>query len=219
MGSIELIVKGIILDLDGTLVDSRDAYLEAARTAFAIFGSEEVNSRTVIEIPKRLEQNMSIASLIKGIDVNEFLKVYLKAYYKLAADRTKPFPGIERTLAKLSRKAKLALTTRRNVNQKEVTKELRKFGLAKYFKTVITSMDTEKPKPSPEPLMKCSEQLGIGTCDCVAVGDSVIDIAAGKNAGTKTVAVLSGIFSLSELKRAKPDLILESVNQLPDFLE
>ena len=219
MGHIELRVKGIILDLDGTLVDSRGAYLEAAKTAFAISGLEEVDTRTVTEIPKRLVQNMSIASLVKGINVNEFLKTYLKAYYKFAAEKTKPFPDVDRTLAKLSEKAKLALTTRRNVHRKEVTRELQKFGLAKYFETVMTSMDTEKPKPSPEPLMKCSEQLGISPRDCVAVGDSIIDMVAGKNAGTKTVAVLSGIFSLSELKRAKPDLILESVNLLPDFLE
>jgi phosphoglycolate phosphatase-like HAD superfamily hydrolase len=51
------------------------------------------------------------------------------------------------------------------------------------------------------------------------VGDSVADVKAGKNAGAKTVAVLSGIFSHKELEREKPDLILENINQLPDFLE
>ena len=134
----ELKVKGVILDLDGTLVDSRDAYLEAAKTAFTIAGLGEVNSRTVTEIPKRLEQNMSIASLIKGIDVNRFLKIYLNAYYESAAAKTKPFPDIDRTLVRLSEKAKLALTTRRNVHHREVIKELQKFGLAKYFKTVYS---------------------------------------------------------------------------------
>jgi phosphoglycolate phosphatase-like HAD superfamily hydrolase len=46
-----------------------------------------------------------------------------------------------------------------------------------------------------------------------------VDVRAGKNAGAQTVAVLSGIFSLKELERANPDLILESVKKLPDFLE
>jgi phosphoglycolate phosphatase-like HAD superfamily hydrolase len=53
----------------------------------------------------------------------------------------------------------------------------------------------------------------------VVVGDSVVDIRAGKNAGAKTVAVLSGIFSREELEKEKPDLILESVKELPDFIE
>ena len=56
-------------------------------------------------------------------------------------------------------------------------------------------------------------------CECVVVGDSVADIKAGKTAGIKTVAVLSGIFSREELESEKPDLILKSVNKLPDFLE
>jgi phosphoglycolate phosphatase-like HAD superfamily hydrolase len=56
-------------------------------------------------------------------------------------------------------------------------------------------------------------------CECVVVGDSVADIKAGKNAGIKTVAVLSGIFSREELESEKPDLIIENVNKLPDFLE
>ena len=60
---------------------------------------------------------------------------------------------------------------------------------------------------------------GIETCECVVVGDSVADIKAGKAAGAITVAVLSGIFSREELEREKPDLILENVNKLPDFLE
>jgi len=94
-----------------------------------------------------------------------------------------------------------------------------KFGLAKYFQYVITALGTRNPKPSPEALIKCVKYLDVQMCDCVVVGDSVSDIKAGKAAGAKTVAVLSGIFSLEELKREKPDLIVENVNQLLDFIE
>jgi phosphoglycolate phosphatase len=67
--------------------------------------------------------------------------------------------------------------------------------------------------------MQCSKKLDIRTCDCAVVGDSTVDIQAGKNAGAKTVAVLSGIFSFEELQKQKPDLILKNVTKLPDFLE
>jgi len=212
-------VKGILLDLDGTLVDSTEAYLEAVETAFKTMGQKMVNAKMVTEIPKRLEQNLSIKELLKGIDVQKFLDVYLKAYYKATPMKTKPIPKISDTLQRLSKKAKLALITMRYVPKEEIVNELEKFGLAKYFHHVITAMDTHVPKPSPEALIKCAKQLGIRTCECVVVGDSVADVKAGKTAGTKTVAVLSGIFSREELKKEKPDLILESVNQLPDFLE
>jgi len=80
-------------------------------------------------------------------------------------------------------------------------------------------LDTHDSKPSPEALIKCAKQFDIQMCECAVVGDSIVDIKAGKNAGAKTVAVLSGIFSREELENEKPDLILESVNKLPDFLE
>jgi HAD superfamily hydrolase (TIGR01509 family) len=128
-------------------------------------------------------------------------------------------PKINETLEKLSRKAVLALITMRYVSKNKVMAELENFGIAKYFRHIITALDTHYPKPSPEALIKCAKQLGVQTCECLVVGDSVADIRAGKAAEAKTVAVLSGIFSRRELEREKPDLILENVNQLPDFIE
>ena len=212
-------VKGILLDLDGTIVDSKEAYLEAVKTAFKTVGQRMVNAKIVTEIPKRLEQNLPIKDLLKGIDAQKFLTIYLNAYYQNTSTKTKPIPKISETLKKLSEKAKLALITMRYVPKEKVASELEKFGLAKYFQYIITALDTHDPKPSPEALIKCAKQLDIPKCECLVVGDSVADIKAGKNAGIKTVAVLSGIFSRKELKSEKPDLILESVNQLPDFLE
>jgi len=219
MGNMKLKVKGILLDLDGTLVDSKEAYLEAVKMAFAAMGQKTFNAKTATEIPRRLEQNLPINDIMKGIDAQKFLETYLKAYYQATATKTKPIPNILDTVKKLSKKAKLALITMRYVPKNEIMKELNKFGLAEYFTYIITALDTRNPKPSPEALIKCARQLGVQTCECVVVGDSVADIKAGKNAGVKTVAVLSGIFSHEELAREKPDLILKNVNQLPDFIE
>jgi HAD superfamily hydrolase (TIGR01509 family) len=147
------------------------------------------------------------------------LDLYLNAYYQATATKTKLMPKIEEALKKLSEKAVLALITMRYVSKEKVIAELENFGIAKYFQHVITAFDTHDPKPSPEALIKCAKQLGVQTCECLVVGDSVADVKAGKAAGAKTVAVLSGIFSRRELEREKPYLILESVNQLPDFIE
>ena len=70
----KLEVKGILLDLDGTIVDSREAYLEAAKTAFATLGKELPERRVALEIPKRLEQGLPITDLV-GTDVQSFLEV------------------------------------------------------------------------------------------------------------------------------------------------
>jgi HAD superfamily hydrolase (TIGR01509 family) len=215
----KLRVKAIIFDLDGTLVDSRGAYREAAEMAFASVGEGKVEARIVTEIPRRLEENLPIEDLIWGVDVERFKEIYLRAYYRATAEKTRPFLNVAATLERLSSSLLLAVTTRRNVPEAEVRRELVKFGLAKFFRKIVTSQDTLKPKPSPEALIKCAEYLGVRMSDCAVVGDSVIDVRAGKNAGAHTVAVLTGIFNREELEREKPDLILQDVNELPTCLE
>ncbi len=219
MEKCKLNVQAIIFDLDGTIVDSKEAYLEAAKVAFSTLGRRKVSIRTAMEIPKRFELGLTLNDLIKVIDEENFREVYLKAYYQATRTETRPFSDIGAILQNLSERAKLALTTRRNVSKNEIIDQLEKFHLAKYFQAVVTAIDTANPKPSPEALIQCSKRLDVELRECAVVGDSVVDVRAGKNAGAQTVAVLSGIFSLKELERANPDLILESVKKLPDFLE
>jgi len=218
MNEIKLKAKGIFFDLDGTIVDSREAYLEAAKTAFRAIGQEASEAATAMEIPKRLEQNQPIDDITRG-NTQKFLAVYLKTYYGITEFKTKPVPNVHATLATLQEKAKLALITMRYVPKTAITKELQRFGLAQYFTHIITALDAHKPKPSPEALIATVKAMDVQICDCVIVGDSVSDVKAGKAAGVKTVAVLSGLFSHGELAREHPDLILKDVTQLPKHIE
>jgi HAD superfamily hydrolase (TIGR01509 family) len=215
----KLKVRGIIIDLDGTIVDSREAYREALANALKTFGIKEFDPNLILEIPRRLEQNLPIKDLMPKINIENFLKIYLKAYYELAEDKVKPLPNISKTLETLSKRAKLALLTMRHVPGENVEKWLEKVGLAKYFQCVVTALNVQFPKPSPGALIDCTRKLGVEVGECAIVGDSVTDIKSGKNAGAKTVAVLSGIFTKEELEKEKPDLIIESINELPKFLD
>jgi HAD superfamily hydrolase (TIGR01509 family) len=211
-------VKGIFFDLDGTIVDSREAYYEAARIAFQAMEQELPEKEEVLEIPRRLERKQPINDIVKG-DLHKFLRVYLKAYYSITTEKTKPLPNVSTTLETLSAKAKLALITMRAFPKENIIKELEGFNIAKYFTYVVTALDTHKPKPSPEALIKCVKTLDVQICDCVIAGDSISDIRAGKAAGSKTVAVLSGLFSRQELAKENPDLIIKDVTALPNFIE
>jgi len=210
--------KGIFLDLDGTIVDSTGAYLEAARIAFRAIGKKTPENQILLEIPRRIEQRFTIDDLTHG-NTKEFMRVYLEAYYSVTESKTKLFPNISVTLEALSAKSKLALITMRHVPNQIILKELDYFGIGKYFKHVVTALDTSKPKPSPEALIQCVEALDLEMCDCVIVGDSVNDVRAGKTAGARTVALLSGLFLREELIKDCPDLILLDVNELPDYIE
>lgn len=217
MNQKKITVRGVLFDLDGTIVDSKQAYFEAARVAFNTLGLKPPEMQKALEIPRRLERGMPISDLTNS-DVDKFLDVYLKTYYSVTKFRSKPIPGIQDTLRLLSTKAKLALITMRFVQKTSVVNELQQFGIARYFAYVVTALDTLKPKPSPEALIKTVEAIDVNLCDCVFVGDSVTDIQAGKAAGAFTVAVLSGLFSGDELAGEKPDLILKDATQLPVFL-
>src|SRR3990170_2131688 len=218
MSKTKLMVKGILFDLDGTIVDSRDVYREAERIALETMGKKLPEPQISLEIPKRLEQNRPISDIVKG-SVANFLEVYLKTYYKITKEKTKPIPNIHVTLETLSQKVKLALITMRFVPKTQIIQELEQFNMAKYFSYIVTALDTHKPKPSPEALIKSVKALDVNICDCAIVGDSVSDVKAGKAAGSMTVAVLSGLFSFEELAREKPDLILKDVTSLPSYLD
>lgn len=213
MNTAKLKVNAIIFDLDGTIVNSRDAYVEAAKTAFHSLGLKTPTTQTTLQIPKRLEQNLPIGDLVHT-NTAHFLDVYLKTFYAITAVKTKPIPNIHVALENLQQKAKLAIITMRNFPKAVVTKELQHFGLAQYFTYILTAKDTHKPKPSPEGIMKALKVMGAQICDCLVVGDSVIDITAGKAAGAKTLAVLSGLYTKQELAKLNPDLILKDATQL-----
>ena len=214
----KLEAKGIFLDLDGTIVDSREAYYEAARTAFQAMGLKSLEPKATLEIPRRLERKQSLNDLIKG-DTQKFLEIYLRNYYAITLYKTRPFPNVSTTLSILSRKAKLALITMRSVTRENIMNELKHFDIAKYFTHVVTALDTCRPKPSPEALITCVKAIDARICDCIIVGDSISDIKAGKAAGAKTVAVLSGLFFKAELAEEQPDLILKNMNMLPNHIQ
>jgi HAD superfamily hydrolase (TIGR01509 family) len=209
---------GIFLDLDGTIIDSTDAYLEAARISFNAIKKEPPGKQLLLEIPRRIEQHLPINDLT-GENTKRFMQVYFEAYYSVTQTKTKLFPNTISTLEALSAKTKLALITMRHCSNNVIQKELDALGILKYFFYVVTALDTSKPKPSPEALIRCVEALDVEMCDCIIMGDSVNDVRAGKAAGARTVAVLSGLYRREELAKECPDLILRDISSLPEFIE
>ncbi|MCL2691546.1 MAG: HAD family hydrolase [Candidatus Bathyarchaeota archaeon] len=209
--------KCIFLDLDGTIVDSHQAYIEAAQIGFQALGQESPDVSVALEIPKHMEQGLSLDGLVYG-DLKKFIKAYLQAYHVLTEGKTKLLPNVSKAIETLSLRAKLALITMRHVPNHVVVKELDCFGIGKYFSSVMTGIDTIKPKPSPEAIFRCIEKFNVKSVDCLIAGDSVNDIKAGKAAGIKTVGLLSGLYSYEELAKEFPDLILSDLTKLPDAL-
>lgn len=216
-------VKALLIDLDGTLVDIIEPCIEATKEAASTLRFQKIDVKIGLEIAKKLQSNLPLDETFAkfGVDKNlgkEFLKAFLNAWYTIVTMKTTALPKVHKTLQKLSEHFQLALITRRNMPKEPIKRELKRLGLTQYFKFIMTSQDVEEPKPSPQAFVKAANHLDVSIHDCAVVGDSIVDIQAGKSAGAKTIAVLSGLFSREELEAEKPDLIIENISILPQHL-
>jgi phosphoglycolate phosphatase-like HAD superfamily hydrolase len=86
--------------------------------------------------------------------------------------------------------------------------------LEEQLEAVVTTDDVRHKKPAAEPLILGSKILGIPPENCVYVGDTRVDIRAGKAAGMGTVGVLTGFDDRDALQKETPDAIISSIAQL-----
>jgi len=219
----KLKAKALLIDLDGTIVDSTDAFTEAAKMAFSAIGHPQSSSDIGLEMARHLQRNLSIANFFEKTSLDEairgkFITAFLQSFYTIATNKTELLPNAAKTLHKLSDSFLLALITRRRVLKQLIEKELQRLQINSYFGAIVTALDVERPTPFPDAILKAADKLQVSIQNCVVVSDSGVDIQAGKSAGAKTVAVLSGMFEKEELRKEKPDLIVKDINALPEYL-
>jgi phosphoglycolate phosphatase-like HAD superfamily hydrolase len=95
---------------------------------------------------------------------------------------------------------------------------LEQFGLEPLFRVVATAQTTPHTKPYADPILWAARELGMPVEACLMVGDTTVDILAGKRAGAQTVAVLCGFGQRAELERAGASLILPETADLAGVL-
>ena len=81
-------------------------------------------------------------------------------------------------------------------------------NLLRYFDVVVTALTARRTKPYPDPIQFAARKFGVAPESCVMIGDTTVDIRAGRSAGTQTVGVLCGFGEEAELRRQGADLIL-----------
>jgi N-acetyl-D-muramate 6-phosphate phosphatase len=90
--------------------------------------------------------------------------------------------------------------------------------LTPYFQCVASGQTAPRTKPFPDPILWAAKQMGVRPEQCLMVGDTTVDIRAGKAARAQTVGVLCGFGERLELERAGADLILEGTWELGGVL-
>lgn len=126
-------------------------------------------------------------------------------------------PGVIEMLGILSKHYQMSVVSSRE--ESTTLRFLKHFNLLPFFEVVVTAQTCDRTKPFPEPVLYAAQYMGLQADDCVMVGDTILDIQAGNEAGAQTIGVLSGFGSERELKRAGADMILSSTADILTLLD
>lgn len=204
----------IIFDVDGTIVDAYRAIEDSLCYTLRLMGHSRCASLGVVRRAVGRGDRNFIREFLDEDMIDEGLRVYRKHHQTSLLRYSRPIAGSKKVLATLRRQGyKLAVASNRP--RKFTLILLRHLGFIRYFDVVICAKDESDIKPHPTILLRAMNKLRVTRASTLYVGDMVIDVLAGKNAGVKTVAVTGGSSSLAELKKAKPFRIISNITSLP----
>jgi N-acetyl-D-muramate 6-phosphate phosphatase len=124
--------------------------------------------------------------------------------------------GMKESLALLKQHYPLSVVSARD--QQGTNAFLDQYELTGLFDAVASALTCRYTKPFPDPILWAAAQMGVLPENCLMVGDTTVDIRAGKAAGAQTVGVLCGFGQEAELRRAGADLILPTTSMLAPIL-
>jgi HAD superfamily hydrolase (TIGR01549 family) len=126
-------------------------------------------------------------------------------------------PGVKTMLAELSQRYPLAVVSARDARTTHAF--LEQFKLVPYFRCIATDQTCRHTKPYPDPILWVAEQMGVPPEACLMIGDTTVDIRAGRAAGAQTIGVLCGFGEEAELRGRGADMILHETAELSQVLE
>jgi HAD superfamily hydrolase (TIGR01509 family) len=207
-------IKAVIFDQDGVIIDSESFHVECERVIF---------DRYHLDVSK--EEHLSFKGLsaktiferaLKGKDIGRTIDELIDEKRKLwntnGDQKLRIYDGFYKLVEKLKPDYVLALTTSAGRKTREYIKNL--FPEQKgIFKVEITADDVIHSKPNPEPYLITAEQLEINPMYCVVIEDSINGIISAKNAGMKVIAITTG-YPRDKLKEYSPNHIIDSLSEI-----
>jgi phosphoglycolate phosphatase-like HAD superfamily hydrolase len=216
-------IRAICFDIDGTLRDTDDMYvlkLQSWIRPLALFYRPLDSPKMARRLVYVLEDPGTFIidrSNLLGIDgllsrLSDFIdRLTPKRYYACYTMR-----GIHNLLSQLRPHYKLAVVSVRS--KRKTMAFLENCGLTSYFDAIAHGQTCRYTKPRPDPIRWIAQQMGLSPAECLVVGDTTIDIRAGKAAGAQTAGVTCGFGQEEDLRRTGADIILPSPIDLLFYL-
>jgi len=216
------IVKGLCFDVDGTLSDTDDAWV-GRLTEFLLHtpflftkGDPQPFARWLVTV---LESPMN--GFYHLLDRCSLDDNFANLYSKLSKNRNKrPVPfqlmnGTRELLEKVQQQYPLTVVSARDGYS--TRQFLDQFELTGYFQEVVTNQTCQFTKPFPHPVHYAARSMGLSAENCLMIGDTTVDILAGKSAGAQTVGLLCGFGTEKELRKAGADIIFKDLFELKRY--
>lgn len=213
------IIKALCFDVDGTLSDTDDLYAQKVSPYLprALFPNPDHSARQMVmwvEAPGN-----SLLGFADKIGVDDEMGVVIDWMSRHQTNTLKKFiliPGVDEMLAALKGRYPMAVVSARH--EKSTMRFLEQFDLVKYFDAIITGLSAARTKPFPDPIFLAAQKMGVKPEECLMVGDTTVDMRAGKSAGAQTIGVLCGFGEEQELRDMGADLILSNTHEVAEVL-
>ncbi len=194
--------KGVLFDLDGTLIDSEDLHRDAWNSVIAQCGETPTADWHVdtVGLPDEYARDKVRRLFPKVRDAGgDILEMKQKAFRRLAGEKGKAlaFPGVEDCIVRL-RKAGTLLAVGTNSVRVNTEATLEAAGLRQHFDVLVTIDSVENGKPAPDIYRAAAERLGLAPDECAVLEDSPAGLRSAKDAGCAALALATSM-SESEL--------------------
>ena len=194
-------MRAVIFDIDGTLLDSVDLHARAWVEAFAHFGVETDGAKVRSQIGKGGDELMPVflppeRVAREGKTIESFRSDLFKRTY---LPEVRPFPAV-RALFERIRAANLKIALASSGKGPEVERYQEILGIADLVDVVTSSDDADRSKPHPDIFEAAAKKLdGIDKREMIVIGDTPYDAEAASKAGLRTIGVLCGGFPEADL--------------------
>ncbi len=196
-------IKAVILDVDGTLIDSNDAHAESWVQAFALEGISVPYSRIRPLIGMGGDHLLPlVAGITEGTDVGKKVSTHRRRIFTdQYLQNLKPFPRTRELLERM-RAEGIKLIVGSSSDKKNLCALLEQARIRDLIESSTSKDDVDESKPEPDIIISALRKSGAAARDVLMLGDTPYDVTAALRAGVRTVGLQSGGFSLASLARA-----------------
>jgi phosphoglycolate phosphatase len=211
------VVRAVIFDLDGTLIDSKLDLIHSVNAMLGEMKRPQLAAETISGYIGHGAPQLAARALggtATEEELKHALKFFLSYYEEHKMNNTCAYPGVPETLAQLSHMPMAVLT---NKPERISVRILDSLGLAKYFRVIYGGNSFESKKPDPFGANKILQELGVAAREALVVGDSEVDVQTARNAGTQAAAVNYG-FGVHDRTAHPADIYLDHFADLADVV-